>query len=61
VYCRQNNNGVWHENGRWLIVLGLLTAATAAAQFNVGGSVGYTQFKDVCEVANVPCDDNDTD
>lgn len=51
------------KKGRWLVVLGLLAAAVsgpASAQFYVGGSVGYTQFKDICEVANVPCDDNDT-
>ena len=50
--------------GRWLVVLGLLAAAAgpAAAQdpgLYAGGSVGYTQFKDVCKRSAVPCDDHD--
>lgn len=48
---------------RWLIVVGLLAAVAsgpATAQLYAGGSIGYSQFKDVCLVANVPCDDVDT-
>ena len=51
------------KKGRWLVVVGFLAAATAgpaAAQLYVGGSLGYSQYKDVCKVANVPCDDKDT-
>ena len=51
------------EKGRWLVMVGFLAAAAAgpaAAQLYVGGSLGYSQYKDICEVANVPCDDKDT-
>jgi len=51
------------KNHRWLIVVGLLAAVAsgpAAAQLYAGGSIGYSQFKDVCVLANVPCDDTDT-
>ena len=49
----------------WLAGLGLaaaLAAAPAAAQLYAGGSVGYTQYKDICDVVapGVTCDDNDT-
>jgi OOP family OmpA-OmpF porin len=51
------------RNGGWLVVLGLAAAAgPAAAQYPgwyLGGSVGYTQFKDICKRAAVPCDDHD--
>ena len=52
-------------SGRWLMVLGLLAAAAAgpaAAQdpgLYVGGSVGYSQFKDSCKNLVVTCDDHD--
>lgn len=51
------------KKGRWLVVVGFLAAAAAgpaAAQLYVGGSLGFSQFKDICAIANVPCDDNDT-
>lgn len=56
------------KKGRWLIVLGLLAggfAVPAAAQetgLYVGGSIGYAQYKDICDVVSpaVTCDDNDT-
>ena len=50
----------------WLVVLGLLAAAAAgpaAAQdpgIYLGGSVGYSQFKDSCKDLIAPCDGNDT-
>jgi len=52
--------------GRWLMVLGLFAAAAAgpaAAQdpgLYLGGSVGYSQFKDSCKELPVPCDGEDT-
>lgn len=51
------------KSGRWLVVVGFLAVAAAgpaAAQLYAGGSLGYSQFKDICQLANVPCDDNDT-
>ena len=57
------------KKGRWLIGLGLLAAVAAgpvAAQptsgLYAGASIGYSQFKDICDVvvAGVSCDDNDT-
>ena len=56
------------KKGRWLIVLGLLAggfAVPAAAQetgLYVGGSIGYAQYKDICDAVSpaVTCDDNDT-
>ena len=56
------------KKGRWLIVLGLLAggfAVPAAAQetgLYVGGSIGYAQYKDICDVVSsaVTCDDTDT-
>ena len=51
------------KQGKWLVVVGLLAAAAAspaAAQLYAGGSLGYSQFKDICQLANVPCDDKDT-
>ncbi|HWM44153.1 MAG TPA: outer membrane beta-barrel protein [Burkholderiales bacterium] len=51
------------KKGRWLVVVGFLAAAAAgpaAAQLYAGGSLGYSQFKDICQIANVPCDDKDT-
>jgi OOP family OmpA-OmpF porin len=51
------------KKGGWLVALGLLAAAPAAAQVEpglyLGGSVGYSQFKDACKHAAVPCDAND--
>jgi len=53
--------------GRWVTaILGFVAAAAAgpaAAQdpgLYLGGSVGYSQFKDACKSANVPCDATDT-
>jgi len=51
--------------GRWLVVLGLAAAAAgpAAAQdrgLYLGGSVGYSQFKDSCKQLAVPCEADDT-
>ena len=53
------------KKGRWLVVFGLLGAVasgSATAQLYAGGSVGYSQSKDICDVvvAGVTCDDNDT-
>ena len=53
------------KKGRWLVVTGLLAAVAAgpaSAQLYAGGSVGYSQFKDICDVvvAGVSCDNNDT-
>jgi OmpA-OmpF porin, OOP family len=54
------------KNGGWLVVLGFAAAAAAgpaAAQdpgWYLGGSVGYSQFKDTCKNLVVPCDDHDT-
>jgi OOP family OmpA-OmpF porin len=57
------------KKGRWLIGLGLLAAVVAvpvAAQpttgLYAGASIGYSQFKDICDavVPGVSCDDNDT-
>jgi len=53
------------KKGRWLVVLGLLTGAfagPASAQLYAGGSVGFSQSKDICDavVASVTCDDDDT-
>jgi len=53
------------KNGAWLVVLGLLATAAgpAAAQdpgLYLGGSVGYSQFKNTCKELPVPCDDHDT-
>lgn len=54
------------KNGGWLVVVGLLAAAAgpALAQDDrgiyLGGSLGYSQYKDSCKRANVPCDDHDT-
>jgi OmpA-OmpF porin, OOP family len=56
------------KKGRWLVLIGLLTAAAsgpAAAQetgLYAGGSIGYSQFKDICDAvaSGVSCDDNDT-
>jgi OOP family OmpA-OmpF porin len=56
------------KKGRWLVVLGLLSggfAVPAAAQetgLYAGGSIGYSQSKDICDAVNpqVTCDDNDT-
>jgi OmpA-OmpF porin, OOP family len=51
------------KKGKWLVVVGFLAAAAAgpaAAQLYAGGSLGYSQFNDICQLANVPCDDNDT-
>ncbi|HEU4352518.1 MAG TPA: outer membrane beta-barrel protein [Burkholderiales bacterium] len=57
------------KKGRWLVGLGLLAVAAAgpvAAQptkgLYAGASIGYSQFKDICDVvvAGVSCDDNDT-
>jgi OmpA-OmpF porin, OOP family len=52
--------------GRWLVVPGFLAAAAAgpaAAQdpgLYLGGSVGYSQFKDSCKELPVPCEGEDT-
>lgn len=54
--------------GRWLAAgAGLLAAALAgpaAAQDDeglyLGGSVGYSQYKDICKSLLIPCDANDT-
>jgi OmpA-OmpF porin, OOP family len=51
------------KKGTWLVVVGFLAVAAAgpaAAQLYAGGSLGYSQFKDICQLANVPCDDKDT-
>lgn len=54
------------RNVRWLVVLGMLgtaAAAPAAAQETgvyLGGSLGYSQFKDTCKGLIIPCDGNDT-
>jgi OOP family OmpA-OmpF porin len=56
------------KKGRWLVVLGLLAggfAGPAAAQqtgLYAGGSIGFSQFKDICDVvvSGVSCDDDDT-
>jgi OmpA-OmpF porin, OOP family len=57
------------KKSTWLIGLGLLAAVAAgpvAAQpttgLYAGASIGYSQFKDICDVvvAGVSCDDNDT-
>lgn len=52
--------------GRWLAVAALLTAVAgpAAAQDDsgiyLGGSIGYSGFKDSCKDLIVPCEDHDT-
>jgi len=53
--------------GRWLMVPGFLAAAAAAGPaaaqdpgLYLGGSVGYSQFKDSCKELPVPCDGEDT-
>lgn len=53
--------------GKWVTaILGFVAAAAAGpatAQdpgLYLGGSVGYSQFKDTCKSSNVPCDGNDT-
>jgi len=54
------------KKGRWLVSFGLLAAAAAgpaAAQdqgLYLGGSVGYSQFKDSCKQLPVPCEGEDT-
>lgn len=57
------------KNGRWLVVVGLAAAAAAApaaAQeqgIYLGGSGGYSQYREVCDTQQallVPCDDNHT-
>jgi hypothetical protein len=56
------------KKGRWLVVLGFLAggfSVPAAAQelgLYAGGSIGYSQFKDICDAvtSGVTCDDNDT-
>jgi OOP family OmpA-OmpF porin len=56
------------KKGRWLVVLGLLTggfSVSAAAQelgLYAGGSIGYSQFKDICAAVTpgVTCDNDDT-
>lgn len=54
------------KKGGWLVVLGLLAAAAAgpaAAQdpgIYLGGSAGYSQFKNTCKDLAVPCDANDS-
>lgn len=54
------------KNGRWMVaILGLLAAAAAgpaAAQDKgvyLGGSLGYSQYKDLCKSLLIPCDDHD--
>jgi OmpA-OmpF porin, OOP family len=46
-----------------LAILGLLALASPAIAQDqgiyLGGSVGYSQFKDSCRRANVPCDERD--
>jgi OOP family OmpA-OmpF porin len=49
-------------------ILGLMAAALAGpavaqrddSGFYLGGTVGYSQFKDVCKNLLIPCDDTDT-
>ncbi|HEV3008460.1 MAG TPA: outer membrane beta-barrel protein [Burkholderiales bacterium] len=56
------------KNGRWLVAsvgfLAAALAAPAAAQDDsglyLGGSLGYSQYKDSCKMLIVPCDGNDT-
>jgi OOP family OmpA-OmpF porin len=56
------------KKGRWLVVLGLLASGfsgPAAAQHTglyAGGSIGFSQFKDICDVvvSSVSCDNDDT-
>lgn len=49
-----------------LAILGAIVAAPAVAQGNdesgiyLGGSLGYSQYKDTCKNLFIPCDGNDT-
>lgn len=47
-----------------LAILATLLAAPAAAQgeshIYLGGSIGYSQYKDTCRRLLIPCDDHDT-
>jgi hypothetical protein len=45
-----------------LMILALLAVAgpgIAQEGIYLGGSFGYAKYKDTCDLANVPCDDND--
>lgn len=68
INSNNNKRGMAMNGKRALAILAMaaaLVAGPAAAQgrdetgLYLGGSVGYSQYNEVCERSNVPCDDTD--